>query len=1707
MDSKGTLWDTGRDEEVQVNQRALIDKVLARYSGEFTVFRELLQNSDDAAAKTVEIHFNTRAYLDRIESGNRPPEPAGPSSSPSKLPNLKTQPLVQWVFRNDGIPFRDEDWNRLKKIAEGNPDEQKIGAFGVGFYSLFSVTDEPFVKSGKQWMGFYWKDNKDQLYARRGDLPSPPGFAPSGGPWTSFDMPLREASPLPGLPVDIARFLATSLTFMTNLRDVSMFVDDHRLAHIQKDVGIPKPLTMPRNLTAKSPQGTMEVKTVHSSDLHITAEVMRWVYQTGTEKKAVAPKPATSSGGFFSSLLASFATPTPARTPEPQAPTKEPDPLEVLESSVLLTVYSARVDVRLDKKMSNELERATKKKPPTTCTYSLIYTGKDEYDASKREDERDFKATGSIFQGLRADLDASGTARVFIGHATSQSTGIGGHVSARFIPTVERESIDLVDRNVSQWNKELLYVGGFLARSVYEMQIADVRDAWNQAAKAIGPNDTMDETVMEWLENKSIHTLRFFSFYPTTPSSVVGSQMEAAFFACAQDRSIPVISTEGVRSAREVRYYDPTFRSFMKKLPMLSKNVAEGALAMVTVLRDRGMLQNVSFKDVLAELSQRALSEEEMVECLKWRINLDIGEIRERDKEVVRKQFLDSAVFSIPKDERFKEERIITLASIETFVSPTNVIPPNLPLPLHTLPFSVSKNFKPDSLRSFFGWRDLGVVEWVEYLVAPSSLKSLQADENMTVSPMFSEKVLNIVAKMWTNLSKQQQTQMVTLLKDRTVIPTRSGLKTPGESYFSNANVFQDLPIVTFPKGTLIKGNLEKLLTSLGVMRHVDLQIVFNRMINSGDWGVQDLMKYLVAVKGSLTPTEIGKLRQTAAFPQERGPTADLSQPQKRTIPSELYEPSDVFRELGLPVLDWGTQKWKMHSEEAKMLFEFGLKRYPDLPTIIGLMARQEETIRRTALKYFLEQFDTRYAALYSPTDFTHLAYIPAVKPDGTHFLAKPKEVFRDSECAVMGFSLVEQEFRNDALTKLRIENHPPIRSIMNILLNSPPEAPEVAQKYFEYLTNRLADFSSTDYDTLRQALIVPAMPPENSALEKRPRIIMARPGECFFKSDRETSTSKIHAKLFTFVDFGSRANIFLRACGVKDQPSVQEVVTLLVKDPKRFLDLAGSPTGYLEQLRNIAAYGNYPSSLLSQMRTSPFLLGYRRTLRSGEKTTPSAEESDEREDYDLTFDLLKPAQVVIVDDTNAYSLFSDSLYAAPEEDILETFYQNLGSPRLTSLIKEEYQPQNVENSESRIATETRNLIIQRFPLLLHERNTHAKVRMEWLSQGENFTVRGCQRLKLSRTLTFQGKSNSKAQEVSATAVMVSRLGITRLVLLLSKNDRLDMYEVANSMCKILLKNPRPQDSLLFMTILSTDLRALGRRGYPVDRILHQQRLEKELREAKRAEEENRQRQEHLEQQRQYEQQQQQKMPPGADPFQPKPPVVQAAMQSEPSKPEVPRPSSSSTNATLVDHNTAPSPAPQRPSSPPLAPTPLDPGSRPRSGVLNSIRNQIQKNSPRLIGRSPTPKIHSSPRNPDAAVTPSSNIEHNIQMAINACRPESGSVLENRQRMTMVKESLEDGYCDVSGSDKDFDAMGMISGYRFFIAHDVPNPHEILQQKQAAIQRFASSIIDPLKALFKLTPTSLHIFYDQKGDLIAFNRNGGLFLNLRFYEGWHDIDQ
>ena len=46
-------------------------------------------------------------------------------------------------------------------------------------------------------------------------------------------------------------------------------------------------------------------------------------------------------------------------------------------------------------------------------------------------------------------------------------------------------------------------------------------------------------------------------------------------------------------------------------------------------------------------------------------------------------------------------------------------------------------------------------------------------------------------------------------------------------------------------------------------------------------------------------------------------------------------------------------------------------------------------------------------------------------------------------------------------------------------------------------------------------------------------------------------------------------------------------------------------------------------------------------------------------------------------------------------------------------------------------------------------------------------------------------------------------------------------------------------------------------------------------------------------------------------------------------------------------------------------------------------------------------------------------------MAINACRSESSNLVRNREEMQEVKESLNEGYCDVSGRADNLLSAGM----------------------------------------------------------------------------------
>jgi HSP90 family molecular chaperone len=119
-------------------------------STDCVVFRELTQNADDSHATHVEFHIKTSRK-----------DGAAPTSGTSG----GLVALEQVTVSNNGDDFTDQDFKRLAVIASGNSRPDSVGQFGVGFYTVFCLTETPEVHSAGECLRFEWAAN--QLKTKR----------------------------------------------------------------------------------------------------------------------------------------------------------------------------------------------------------------------------------------------------------------------------------------------------------------------------------------------------------------------------------------------------------------------------------------------------------------------------------------------------------------------------------------------------------------------------------------------------------------------------------------------------------------------------------------------------------------------------------------------------------------------------------------------------------------------------------------------------------------------------------------------------------------------------------------------------------------------------------------------------------------------------------------------------------------------------------------------------------------------------------------------------------------------------------------------------------------------------------------------------------------------------------------------------------------------------------------------------------------------------------------------------------------------------------------------------------------------------------------------------------------------------------------------------------------------------------------------------
>ncbi|ORZ36386.1 hypothetical protein BCR44DRAFT_55445 [Catenaria anguillulae PL171] len=548
LQARNLLLQHGVEERVETNTRHLIDKILARYSAEFTIFRELIQNSNDAGATHVKIEFTcaaAQAASTAATSDSHPTPAAG------ALPTMSTA----ITYKNNGRVFQDQDWRRLKSIAEGNPDETKVGFFGVGFYSLFSVCEEPFVRSGDKCLGFFWKG--DQLFAKRAELP--PTEQPTEveeRKWTVFDMQLREPMLIPRVN-DFSKFLATCLSFTETLTHIDMYLnlgptgESKHVISLAKTLSPDLPLSLPPNTRRSSPQSLFTLDHIDLRNVQMTAKLLQEVEEK--EEQSLTSKVALWFG---------VAKPKPPK----------PKEYKWVQCSIFLRVARATVLVKSSAQLQAQMERTTKKRVPGKVTMSAVYNTADEYKLSQ-----ELAVESRVFEDL---VPYPRQGNIFIGFRTHQTTGCSVHLASHFIPTVERENMDFVDPTLAYWNQELTSMGGTLCRVLFDTELAESRAD----------------------PDRYTHVVNSFTCHPSTPASTVSQLVSRAFFLASTDELV-VLSTKGLKPVSQVRMYDSAVAAFLlDDLPMLAKPVYDAAKPFFDLLLDARLLKPVTVADVFQAL-------------------------------------------------------------------------------------------------------------------------------------------------------------------------------------------------------------------------------------------------------------------------------------------------------------------------------------------------------------------------------------------------------------------------------------------------------------------------------------------------------------------------------------------------------------------------------------------------------------------------------------------------------------------------------------------------------------------------------------------------------------------------------------------------------------------------------------------------------------------------------------------------------------------------------------------------------------------------------------------------------------------------------------------------------------------------------------------------------------------------------------------------
>ncbi|CAK7265267.1 hypothetical protein SEPCBS119000_001421 [Sporothrix epigloea] len=943
------------------------------------------------------------------------------------------------------------------------------------------------------------------------------------------------------------------------------------------------------------------------------------------------------------------------------------------------------------------------------------------------------------------------------------------------------------------------------------------------------------------------------------------------------------------------------------------------------------------------------------------------------------------------------------------------------------------------------------------------------------------------------------------------------------------------------------------------------------------NWSHVELVKYLASVRGDIPSNDIAKLRKTAFCPAEAGPPGQECQVPSVKVyrPDQLFEPSAAVRELGFPILQWPDQMnnyYRKSSPEAQFLSSLGLRQYPSVTELLEKMVSPDQGMRDKARAYYIAHHQTHGYASF-PIAKTVAAILPVhvvvnnstatastastTEKRSPETLLPPSALYTNPNAAILGFPILHTSLLPHA-SKFGVAADPPMSECVKRLLAKPPRSNEAAVVIFTYFSTRLGDLHTSNLAALQNGAFVPVVrktttttpapaPSANGfADEKKSNssgttktdelVEHIKPGACYLGS------STTYGNIFDFVDFGVNGNAFLFRCGSKSEPTKVEIARLACTEPARLLSTLQTTERYLALLRSLAE--ELPRlkndrELFKQMQSSPFLLASREiacqksrqpaprasgtsnTLFSWSQTSaaPGDNENDDDDEPPIRqYQLASARNISILDDYISYRLFKDKLMCAPEEDALEAFYLALGAQKLSNVVQEDIRI-GLHSPDQDEATKLRAFVLERSKIFLYEyqkyRHDAIKHDIRWLEK--HLAVEMVQAVSLRRSLRSSAETHTE-KRYAASARDSTGSGYTLYV---SSKARVDMYQVGQAICQLVLSRPSQQAYFFFEPFLKLDLLDLRARGYNVDRILRAKAAEARIAEEERRKALEEEQERIRASERHWAEQSRTEREANATTA-----AIAAAARADVKRADGKMPGAFDEEddaAPAHEHANA-----EQERSWQQQVQMMQNAARKNKGLFSGLSRRLGLEKPDqpfatattsaatnaagddALSRQPenvraggvgqsnsTPGVHGD----EGKVTSSAAVRQNMLNAINATRPYGSESLYTPPTTSVVKEQAT--YCDSNHAHD----LGMIAqaprGMNVFLDRGVTTPSAEFLAKNGSVIASFESVLRDVAAVYDLAPGVVQIYYDATGPTIAFNTSGSIFCNLRFFLQLH----